>query len=137
MDEARINRLHRLVRLSLGLNIALIVAQAATAWVLFAVVMAEPAQVSGVTDPEEKGPLEEGDYREEMRTFFERTTDVLDREARKQGVNPADVVPTTVEIESAVETRTMHSDESQIVLQKLKEGFDFFDLTWPIAIPER
>ena len=31
----------------------------------------------------------------------------------------------------------MHSDESQRVLQKLREGFEYFDLTWHLVIPER
>ena len=34
-------------------------------------------------------------------------------------------------------TRTIHSDESQEVMQKLREGFDQFELTWPIGVPEK
>ena len=40
-------------------------------------------------------------------------------------------------IERAVETRTIHSDESQEVMQKLREGFDYYNLDWPTVIPER
>jgi len=131
-------RLDRLVKLSLALNGVLLLAVSALAYTVFAVVLAEPAQVAGVTDFEEPQSGEtEGDYRVEMRQFFDRMVDVLDRQARRQGVNPADVLPTQKQIDDAVETRTMHSDESQLVLQKLREGFDYFDLTWPIAIPDR
>ncbi len=128
----------RLLRLSLALSGLSLLLNVALGYVVFAVVLAEPAHVAGVTDTTE-GPVtdEEGDYREEMRTFFLRMEDVLDREARRQGVNPAEVVPTRTQIDDAVETRTMHSDESQLVLQKLREGFELFDLTWPSAIPER
>jgi hypothetical protein len=31
----------------------------------------------------------------------------------------------------------MHSPESEIVLQKLKEGYDYYNLTWPVAVPNR
>ncbi len=135
----RIERLERRLRLLLGLGAVLLAANAATAWLLFAVVLAEPAEVAGVSldDGTRATTTDDDAYREEMRTFFERMTDVLDREARKAGVNPADVLPTDQEIDDAVETLTMHSDQSQKVLQKLREGFDYFDLTWPIAIPER
>lgn len=130
--------LTRLVRLSLGLSGLSLLLNVALGYVVFAIVLAEPAQVAGVTDTTE-GPATdpEGDYREEMRTFFLRMEDVLDREARRQGVNPAEVLPSRAQIDDAVETRTMHSDESQLVLQKLREGFELFDLTWPSAIPER
>jgi hypothetical protein len=136
---ARIDRLSRLVRLSLGLNAVLGATMAVLGWLVVAVVLAEPAEVAGVTDLDSRRPgvSEDGDYREEMRTFFLRMEDVLDREARRQGVNPADVLPTREQMDDSVETRTMHSDESQLVLQKLREGFDMFDLTWPAAIPER
>lgn len=109
---------------------------AGLAYVLFAIVLAEPAEVAGVTEATNPAQ-EEGDYRVEMRGFFERMTRILDRQARKQGVNPADVVPTQAQLDDAVETRTMHSDESQLVLQKLREGYEYFDLEWPVAIPER
>ena len=130
-------RLTRLVQLSLWLNAFLACAIAILAYVVFAVILAEPAQVAGVTDFERHDrDDDEEDYRIEMRTFFDRMTDVLDREARKQGVNPMDVVPTEDAINAAVETRTMHSDQSQEVLGKLRTGFELFDLAWPIAIPE-
>jgi hypothetical protein len=136
---AKTDRTPTLLRLSLGLSALSLLMNVAIGYVVFAVVLAEPAQIAGVTDNGNSGPItdEEGDYREEMRTFFLRMEDVLDREARRQGVNPAEVLPTRDELDSAVETRTMHSDESQLVLQKLREGFDLFDLTWPSAIPER
>lgn len=135
---AQLARLQRLLRLSLGLIAVLFTSQAFVLYLVFAIILAEPAQIEGVTQPDAaEGAEEEGDYREEMRDFFERTSDLLDREARKQGVNPADVLPSDAEINDAVETRTMHSDESQRVLQKLREGFEFFDLTWPLVVPER
>jgi hypothetical protein len=136
---ARLDRLERRVRLSLGLNAALGASTLVLGWLMVTVLLAEPAEVAGVTDLDERRTAgdEEGDYRQEMRTFFLRMEDVLDREARRQGVNPADVLPTREQIDDAVETRTMHSDQSQLVLQKLREGFDMFDLTWPAAIPER
>jgi hypothetical protein len=136
---ARISRLERLLRVSLGLSGVSMLINLALAYVVFAVVLAEPAVVAGVTGTGSNSPVtdEDGDYREEMRTFFLRMEDVLDREARRQGVNPSEVVPTRDQINDAVETRTMHSDESQLALQKLREGFDLFELTWPSAIPER
>lgn len=132
----RIRRLETLVRVSLGLNVLVLIATSVLAYVTFAIVLAEPARVEGVTDVN-KPAQQEGDYRVELRDFFERMTRLLDRQARKHGVNPADVLPTQAEIDAAVETRTIHSDESQKVLQKLREGFDYFDMTWPIVIPER
>ncbi len=135
----RFDGLERKLRLSLFMGAASLLANLGLAYLLFAVVLAEPAQVAGVTDRgESAAPItEEGDYRIEMRAFFVRMEDVLDREARRRGVNPAEVVPTKEQVDAAVETRTMHSDSSQLVLQKLREGFELFDLEWPIAIPER
>ena len=134
----RLARLERLLRLSLGLGGLSLLVNAGLAYVVFAVVLAEPAQVAGVTDVTALPRTdEEGDYREEMRAFFLRMEDVLDREARRRGVNPAEVLPTREQVEQAVESRTMHSDESQAVLQKLREGFELFDLSWPVAVPER
>jgi hypothetical protein len=133
-----IARLGRLVRLSLVLNAVVLSLNGAMAYFLFAVVLAEPAQVAGVAPLETPGGGADPDnYPAELRQFFERMSDLLDRAARKQGVNPGDVLPTQAEIDDAVETRTVHSDESQKVMQKLKEGFDYFDLTWPLAVPER
>lgn len=132
-----IERLGRLVRLSLGLNALVLCLNGALAYFLFAVVLAEPAQVAGVAPMETPGGGASDNYPAEMRQFFDRMSDLLDREARKQGVNPSDVLPSQKEIDDAVETRTIHSDESQAVMQKLKEGFDYFDLQWPLAVPER
>lgn len=134
----RLSRLERLAKASLGVAGLSLLGNLAMGYVVFAIVLAEPAEIAGVTDTTPT-PLTdpEGDYREEMRTFFLRMEDVLDREARRRGVNPAEVLPTRDDINNAVETRTMHSDESQEVLQTLREGFDLFDLDWPKATPER
>ena len=96
-----------------------------------------PTRVDGMDLlPGERGSASTDDPRGEMREFFRRMTDLLDRAARTHGTNPADVIPTQAEIDAAVETRTMHSEASQAVMQKLREGFDDFDLTWPNVIPE-
>jgi len=106
--------------------------------VMLVFIVDEPAEVAGIDPMEEQSKAEDDvDVRAEMRDFFMRTADVLDRAARKNGTNPAEVLPTTTEIENAVETRTMHSDESQAVLQKLREGYDYYDLDWPLVIPQR
>ncbi len=134
----RTGRLERLVKLSLALNALVLVLNGGLAYVLFAIVLAEPVMVAGVNDAKEHPDAgSEDNYPAELRQFFDRMENLLDREARKQGVNPADVIPTQAEIDNAVETRTIHSDESQLVMQKLREGFDYFDMTWPIAVPER
>lgn len=106
--------------------------------VMLVFVIDEPADIAGIDPMEEQGKAEEDvDVRAEMRDFYMRTADVLDRAARKNGTNPAEVLPTTQDIENAVETRTMHSDESQAVLQKLREGYDYYDLDWPLVMPQR
>jgi len=140
MTQTTNDRLKTLVHISIGLSLLSFMTSAATAYVVFAIVLAEPAEVDGVSeDVVDRFTMddEEEDYRDELRNFFDRMVDLLDREARKQGVNPADVIPTQEEIDQAVETRTIHSDESQAVLQKLREGFEYFDLTWPIAVPRK
>jgi DNA repair ATPase RecN len=104
-------------------------------------VVAEPAAIAGVDPFSEADRLAaeraDVDPRVEMQEFFDRMTDLLDRAARKHGTNPTDVLPTQDEIKEAVQTRTMHSDQSQKVMLKLREGFDYYDLEWPTAIPER
>jgi hypothetical protein len=138
-----LRRAVRLVRLTLAANVVLTVVSAAVLYGLIVYVVAEPATVAGVDPFEAEAALEEerlkekGDPREEMREFFDRMTDLLDRAARRHGTNPAEVLPTQDEVNAAVESRTMHSDESQAVMQKLREGFDYYDLPWPTVIPER
>lgn len=135
-------RLVRLVKLTLGFNVLLLALNGGLAYALLIFVANEPAEVEGVEDksastPEDPAEKEKADPREEMREFFKRTTDLLDRAARKHGGNPADVLPSRTLIEQAIETRTIHSDESQEVMQKLREGFDYYNLDWPTVIPER
>lgn len=136
--EARLDKALRLVKLSLGANAVLAALNVGTLFVLLVFLVDEPAEVSGI-DPLEAqaGASEEADPRAELRDFFMRTTDVLDRAARKNGTNPAEVIPEPEDIENAVETRTIHSDESQAVLQKLREGYDYYDLDWPLVMPQR
>jgi hypothetical protein len=138
-----VNRLARLVRLSLALNLVGLAVNGALFYALIVLVVAEPAAVDGVAPPDEAALAEQiarerkGDPRKEMREFFDRMTDLLDRAARKHGTNPADVLPSQADIDAAVETRTMHSDQSQAVMQTYREGFDYYDLAWPTVIPER
>ena len=136
-SAAELARLGRLVRLSLLLNGVIGVVNLAVLYALVVFVAAEPATVDGldVTDATDADAV--GDPRVEMRDFFDRITDLLDRAARKHGTNPADVLPTKDAIDAAVETRTMHSEASQAVMQKFREGFDYYDLEWPTVIPER
>ena len=105
---------------------------------LFVFLVDEPADVAGVDPLESQDAAEvQGDPRQELESFFTRTADILDRAARRNGTNPAEVLPTQAEVESAVETRTIHSDESQKVMQKLREGYEYYDLDWPLVVPQR
>jgi hypothetical protein len=131
-----------MVRWSLVANVLMLVANGAMFYALLVFVVAEPATVDGVDpfseiDEAAEAEKQKGDPSKEIRQFFERTSDLLDRAARKNGTNPADVLPTRQAIDEAVETRTIHSDQSQEVLQKLREGFDLYDLDWPTVMPER
>ncbi|MDP2307889.1 MAG: hypothetical protein Q8P18_17825 [Pseudomonadota bacterium] len=133
-------RLVRLIKITLGINVALVAVNAAVLYVLAVFLVAEPAAVDGVdpfAEADAQGEEFKSDPRDEMKIFFDRMTDLLDRAARKHGTNPMDVLPTEKSIAEAVETRTMHSDQSEAVMSKLREGFDYYDLTWPAAIPER
>ena len=138
-DADPIARLTRLVRLSLAANAAMLVVNVGLAYWLLVFVVNEPATVEGVSVAASTGESTStnGDPREEMRSFFVKTGTLLDRAARRHGTNPADVMPTKEEFDAAVESRTMHSAESEIVLQKLKEGYDYYNLTWPVAVPNR
>lgn len=139
-------RLFRWGKVALALNGLLTLVNAGVLYALMVFVVAEPASVDGVdpfTDEELAAEAERGDakdpvkYRKELRDFFDRMTDLLDRAARKHGTNPADVLPDPELVNKAVESLTMHSDESQEVMQKLREGFDYYDLPWPTVIPEK
>ncbi len=135
-------RLVRLLKLTLGINVTMIVLNGGVLYALLVFVVGESADVAGVDPfdqavPEDPDEKEKADPREEMREFFDRTTDLLDRAARKHGANPGDVLPTQDQINAAIETRTIHSDDSQVVMQKLREGFDYYNIEWPAVIPER
>lgn len=132
-----LTRLARLVRLTLGINVGMLVVNAALFYLLLIYVVNEPATVEGVSIGAAGSEATNGDPREEMREFFKRTNSLLERTARRHGTNPMDVCPTTEEFDAAVESRTMHSPESELVLQKLREGYDYYNLTWPVAVPQR
>jgi hypothetical protein len=138
-DGTELARLARLVRLSLLANGALLVLNLGVLYVVAVLTLDTPATVAGVEALPAEGSEKEkaADPRKEMREFFDRMTDLLDRAARKHGTNPADVLPSQGEVDAAVETRTMHSEASQLVMRKYREGFDDFDLPWPTVIPER
>ena len=136
MDLAR---LERLVKISLVSNGVMLLLNLVLFYLLIVFVVQEPADIPGV-NPVEYSIMsgeEEVDYRIELEAFFERTSDLLDRAARKHGANPGEFLPTQEELENAIESRTIPSNESQAVLQKLREGYDYFDLTWPIVVPQR
>ncbi|MCB9760913.1 MAG: hypothetical protein H6739_13830 [Alphaproteobacteria bacterium] len=138
MDAQEVARLVRLFKLGLGVNAVLALVNVTTLALLFVFLVDEPAQVAGVDPLESQADASaESDPRVELRDFFERTSDMLDRAARRNGTNPAEVLPTQTEIEAAIETRTIHSDESQKVMQKLREGYDYYDLDWPLVVPQR
>ena len=136
MQEQELQRALRLVRITLVANLVVLVVNLALGYALLVYVVDEPAAVAGVSPVEQPSHARSDDPRPELAAFFDRTASVLDRMARRHGANPAEFVPTKVEIEAAVETRTLHSDQSQAVLQTLREGYDTFDLTWPIAMPD-
>lgn len=145
LTPADLPRLLRWVKLTLAINGALTVVNGVVLYALLVFVVAEPAGVAGV-DPfddaelgdeiKKDGSRSEAARRQELGEFFDRMTDLLDRAARKHGTNPADVLPDQKDVEKAKESLTMHSDESQAVMQKLREGFDYYDLPWPTVIPE-
>lgn len=138
MEENDLTRLVRLFKLGMGVNAVLAIVNVTTLALLFVFLVDEPADVAGVEPMESQNAAEvQGDPREELKSFFTRTADILDRAARRNGTNPAEVLPTQSEIESAVETRTIHSDESQAVMQKLREGYEYYDLDWPLVVPQR
>ncbi len=138
MEAQELGKLARLVKIALGANLAVLVVNLALFYALLVLVVDEPASVDGVNPLESREQAQDvTDPRKEMEDFFERTADMLDRVARKHGANPAEFVPAQLEIEAAIETRTIHSDESQAVLQKLREGYDYFDMSWPIVMPQR
>lgn len=138
MEENDLTRLVRLFKLGMGVNAVLAIVNVTTLALLFVFLVDEPADVAGVEPMESQNAAEvQGDPREELKSFFTRTADILDRAARRNGTNPAEVLPTQAEIESAVETRTIHSDESQAVMQKLREGYEYYDLDWPLVVPQR
>lgn len=136
-DDDALGRLTRLVRLSLGFNLVLLLANGGMFYFLLIFVVNEPATVEGVSAAatSEAASSDQTDPRKELQLFFKEKSQILDRAARRHGTNPADVVPTKEEIEAAVESRTMRSAESELALQKLKEGFDYYNLTWPVALP--
>lgn len=136
-DDAALARLARLVRITLGFNVVLLATNAALFYLLVIYVVDEPATVEGVSIGASGSEATNGDPRPEMREFFKRTNSLLERTARRHGTNPMDVCPTTEEFDAAVESRTMHSPESELVLQKLREGYDYYNLTWPVAVPQR
>ncbi|MSQ00822.1 MAG: hypothetical protein EXR71_02890 [Myxococcales bacterium] len=136
-DNATLARLTRMVKFSLGVNVLLLAVNGGMFYFLLIFVVNEPATVEGVSAAATSAVATKSqtDPRAELRVFFKEKSQILDRAARRHGTNPADVVPTREEIEAAVESRTMRSAESELALQKLKEGFDYYNLTWPVALP--
>lgn len=136
MKDPELYRALKLVRITLAVNMVVLLVNLAMGYALIIWVVNEPATVAGVSPVELPSHGRSEDPRPELLAFFDRTASVLDRTARRHGVNPAEFVPTQAAVEAAVETRTLHSDESQAVLQTLREGYDSFDLVWPIAMPD-
>ncbi len=136
MSDAELKRAMKLVRITLAVNVVVLLINLALGYALVVWVVNEPATVAGVTPIEQPSHARAEDPRPELAAFFDRTSSDLDRMARRHGANPAEFVPTQASIEAAVETRTLHSDESLAVLQTLREGYDTFDLAWPIAMPD-
>jgi hypothetical protein len=136
MKEEELQRVVRLVRATMVVNLVVLAVNLALGYALVVWVVNEPATVAGVSPVEPPSHARGDDPRPELAAFFDRTASVLDRMARRHGANPAEFVPTKLAIEAAVETRTLHSDESQAVLQTLREGYDTFDISWPIAMPD-
>ncbi len=136
MSESELKKASKLVRITLAINLVVLAVNLVIGYALVVWVVNEPAEVAGVTPLDESSHARPDDPRPELAAFFARTSSDLDRMARRHGVNPAEFVPSQAQIEAAVETRTLHSDESQAVLQTLREGYDTFDLTWPIALPD-
>jgi hypothetical protein len=131
-----LKRASKLLRVSLAINVVVLLVNLCLAYALLVWVVDEPASVEGLAPMDASSHARVDDPRPELEAFFDRTASVLDRMARRHGANPAEFVPTQAQIEAAVETRTLHSDESQAVLQTLREGYDTFDISWPIAMPD-
>lgn len=136
MQPEETRRLQRLVHLSLLANGVGLLVNAAMFYALLVFVVNEPADIEGVGEKSVTAEAtDEAKVKDELRVFFSRTGSVLDRAARRAGTNPADVMPTKEQLEAAVETKTTHSPESEIVIQKLKEGYDYYNLDWPSVVP--
>jgi hypothetical protein len=107
-------------------------------WLVIALIWGEQVRVDGLASsstPVQSTEYE--DYEDEMRAYFDLMKKTLEGKVRSADANVTEYVPTDEEIDAAVETRTMHSDESRRVDQKLRRGFDKFDLDWTIAKPEK
>lgn len=133
-------RLLRWVKVALAVNALGFVVNAAVLYGLVVFVVNEPAEVEGVSlsaKADKDGDGVDDDPRAGMKAFFTRTAGLLDRTARRHGTNPADVLPSREQIDAAVESRSMHSPESEIVLQKLREGYDYYNLDWPLVMPHQ
>lgn len=140
LEDADPATLRRLLRLSIAANIASGALVLVLGYGLAIFVVDEPAEVEGVSlaaRSDNDGDGKSDDPRAEMRAFFTRTAGLLDRTARRHGTNPADVLPTREQIDAAVESRSIHSMESEIVLQKLREGYDYYNLDWPLVMPHQ
>ena len=136
MQPEETQRLARLVRLSLIGNVVGLAVNVVMFYVLLVFVVNEPADIEGVGEKSVTSvATDEAKVKDDMRVFFSRTGSVLDRAARRAGTNPADVMPTKEQIEAAVESKTTHSPEGEIVIQKLKEGYDYYNLDWPTVMP--
>ncbi|MBM4391993.1 MAG: hypothetical protein FJ090_12800 [Deltaproteobacteria bacterium] len=140
LHDADAAKLRLWLRLSIGANVASGLAVLVLGYGLLIFVVDEPAEVEGVSlsaRSDADGDGKSDDPRAEMRAFFTRTAGLLDRAARRHGTNPADVLPTREQIDAAVESRSIHSMESEMVLQKLREGYDYYNLDWPLVMPHQ
>lgn len=137
MQPEETRRLERLIRVSLFANGVGLLVNAAMFYALLVFVVNEPADiegVSGIIAP--ASASDDAKVKDELRSFYARTSSVLDRAARRAGTNPADVMPTNEQMDAAVESRTTYSPESEVVLQKLREGYDYYNLDWPSVMPD-
>lgn len=132
-----LERLVRLVRITLGVNVGILVLNLGVLYALLVFVVDEPATVEGVTPGESAPAQREEDPAKELASFLDRTADLVDRAARRNGVNPAEVLPTDAEMNAAIQSGSIHSEESGQVLQKLRVAYDQFGLTWPLVMPRR
>jgi len=90
-----------------------------------------PAPAAVTNAPATTAPPPPGTTEDPVATFLSATLDPLARAAKDQGVDPAQIVPTEAEIDTARASGSLTSEASQRVLEKMKTGYARFNMPFP------